>query len=149
MVACRPVLTGDDLMTSKSKMANATGAKHLVAGAKSNASKATSVAEPAAPGDVKRAGTKAAVVIGLLSRAGGASIDDLITAAGWLPHTTRAALTGLRKRVCRIERRDGPDSKGSLYSIKPVPPAMETRTSLPPAKGAKATGTTRSSAVGR
>ena len=33
----------------------------------------------------------------LLSRPQGASIDDLVSATGWLPHTTRAALTRLRK----------------------------------------------------
>jgi len=37
-------------------------------------------------------------VIEMLSRSGGASLADLIAATGWLPHTTRAALTGLRKR---------------------------------------------------
>lgn len=29
---------------------------------------------------------------------GGASLDELAGATGWLPHTTRAALTGLRKK---------------------------------------------------
>ena len=28
----------------------------------------------------------------------GATLEELIAATGWLPHTTRAALTGLRKR---------------------------------------------------
>ena len=28
----------------------------------------------------------------------GATLADLIEATGWLPHTTRAALTGLRKK---------------------------------------------------
>lgn len=45
-----------------------------------------------------RAGSKQALVISLLSRAKGASLDHLIEATGWLPHTTRAALTGLRRR---------------------------------------------------
>lgn len=44
------------------------------------------------------------VVIGLLLRNDGASLDELITATGWLPHTTRAALTGLRKKGHGIER---------------------------------------------
>jgi len=43
-------------------------------------------------------GTKRALVISLLSRPEGAGIDELIEATGWLPHTTRAALTGLRQR---------------------------------------------------
>ena len=41
-------------------------------------------------------GTKKARVLSLLSRPEGATIDDLLSAPGWLPHTTRAALTGLR-----------------------------------------------------
>jgi Protein of unknown function (DUF3489) len=44
-----------------------------------------------------REGTKKALVLSLLSRPEGATIDDLLSATGWLPHTTRAALTGLRK----------------------------------------------------
>ena len=41
----------------------------------------------------------------MLSRKNGVTIDELIAATGWLPHTTRAALTGLRKRGHTIERR--------------------------------------------
>jgi len=66
---------------------------------------------PAAP-----AGSKQALIIALLSRAEGATLDQLIAATGWLPHTTRAALTGLRKKGCAIERAKGEDGK-SLYRI--------------------------------
>jgi hypothetical protein len=52
-----------------------------------------------------RQGSKLASVIALLARAHGASLDELIAATGWLPHTTRAALTGLRKRGYAVERR--------------------------------------------
>ena len=51
-----------------------------------------------------RAGSKLAQVIDLLRRADGASIVDLTEATGWLPHTTRAALTGLRKRGYAVVR---------------------------------------------
>jgi len=34
----------------------------------------------------------------MLSRKSGATLEALVDATGWLPHTTRAALTGLRKR---------------------------------------------------
>jgi hypothetical protein len=48
-------------------------------------------------------------VIALLQRADGASLDEMVTAAGWLPDTTRAALTGLKKKGHAIssEKRDG------------------------------------------
>lgn len=55
---------------------------------------------PTAP----RKGSKLADVIGLLLREKGATIDELIAATNWLPHTTCAALTGLRRRGYGIER---------------------------------------------
>ena len=36
-------------------------------------------------------------IIGLLQRKQGASLAELVAATGWLPHTTRAALTRLRQ----------------------------------------------------
>ena len=51
-----------------------------------------------------RAGSKIALVIKLLSAARGATLDALVKATDWLPHTTRAALTGLRKRGYEIEK---------------------------------------------
>ncbi len=67
---------------------------------------------------VPRAGTKIAEIIGLLTRGGGATIDELVSAMGWLPHTIRAALTGLRKRgyVLFLDRSDR--TRGSTYRIE-------------------------------
>jgi hypothetical protein len=48
--------------------------------------------------------TKSALVISLLQREEGATLAELIAATGWLPHTTRAALTGLRRKGYSIER---------------------------------------------
>lgn len=58
---------------------------------------------------VLRPGSKQALLVKLLSRKGGASLDELTAATNWLPHTTRAALTGLRKRGIGVvrERIDG------------------------------------------
>ena len=42
--------------------------------------------------------TKAALVLSLLQRDEGATLAELVQATGWLPHTTRAALTGIRKK---------------------------------------------------
>lgn len=42
--------------------------------------------------------TKTDLVRELLSRSEGATLDQLVTATGWLPHTARAALTGLKKK---------------------------------------------------
>jgi hypothetical protein len=62
--------------------------------------KSTKSASAAGP----RAGSKLAQVIKLLSAARGATLDALVKATDWLPHTTRAALTGLRKRGYEIEK---------------------------------------------
>jgi hypothetical protein len=45
-----------------------------------------------------REGSKLASVIALLRRSEGATILALTEVTGWLPHTTRAAITGVRKR---------------------------------------------------
>jgi Protein of unknown function (DUF3489) len=45
-----------------------------------------------------REGSKLASLIALLRRSEGATIGVLTKATGWLPHTTRAAITGVRKR---------------------------------------------------
>ena len=54
-------------------------------------------------------GTKSAAFTALLQCKEGATLPELIAATGWLPHTTRAALTGLRKKGHVIEKskRDG------------------------------------------
>ena len=48
--------------------------------------------------------TKLATIVILVGRKSGASISALTKATGWQPHTTRAALTRLRKRGYRIAR---------------------------------------------
>ena len=45
-----------------------------------------------------KATTKTAAVLGLLTRPEGATLEQMVAATGWLPHTTRAALTGLKKK---------------------------------------------------
>lgn len=49
--------------------------------------------------------TKQAMLLDLLRRDIGASLDEMAAATGWLPHTTRAALTSLRKKGIVIEKR--------------------------------------------
>ncbi len=67
------------------------------------------------PVSTPRAGSKQALVIKMLSGKSGGTLDALIEATGWLPHTTRAALTGLRKRGFSIERLREKDA--SVYRI--------------------------------
>lgn len=48
--------------------------------------------------------TKIGKVIAMLRREKGATLDEMVKATGWLPHSTRAALTGLKKKGHTIER---------------------------------------------
>jgi hypothetical protein len=59
--------------------------------------------------------SKIGMVADLLRRKGGATLAELVAATGWLPHTTRAALTGLRKKGHGIER--GIRNGVTTYSI--------------------------------
>jgi len=45
-----------------------------------------------------RPGGKLGVLLDAVSRPQGATLEDLAAASGWLPHTTRAAITRLRQR---------------------------------------------------
>jgi hypothetical protein len=59
--------------------------------------------------------TKSAAVLALLQREQGATLAELIQATGWLPHTTRAALTGLRKKGHSITR--GKRGDATCYTL--------------------------------
>ena len=56
-----------------------------------------------------KSSTKAAIILDLLRRSEGATLDQLVTATGWLPHTTRAALTGIKRKghLLSSEKMDG------------------------------------------
>lgn len=65
--------------------------------------------EATAPATVPKAPSKQQQVAALLVRDEGATLDQMIAATGWLPHTTRAALTGLKKKgyVISSDKVDG------------------------------------------
>lgn len=67
----------------------------------------TDAAAPASP--LPRRGSKAAMVVRLLSRLRGASLEEVMAATSWQPHSTRAFLTGLRKRGVAVLRESRPD----------------------------------------
>ncbi len=54
--------------------------------------------------------TKIETILKLLRRPSGATIAQMQKATGWLAHSVRAALTGLRKKGHNVER--GKDAKG-------------------------------------
>jgi hypothetical protein len=68
-------------------------------------------------------------LIDLLRRADGATIVDLTQATGWLAHTTRAAITGLRKRGYAVTR-ERSEAGESVYRISGAPDGSEDRVAV-------------------
>jgi Protein of unknown function (DUF3489) len=91
----------------------------------SEASQQAAEADKAPP----REGSKLASVIALLRRSEGATIDVLTKATGWLPHTTRAAITGVRKRGYSVILDRGGEG-ASVYRLSD-PQESEATTSAP------------------
>jgi hypothetical protein len=56
---------------------------------------------------IHRAGSKLMTVVDLLRREEGVSLGEITSLTNWLPHSARAALTGLRKKGHHIERFTG------------------------------------------
>ena len=107
---------GQEQRTTKRRSKGRIHAAAVVAGA--------SAAEPAQ--SPPRPGTKQALIVSLLAREAGASLDELVSATRWLPHTTRAALTRLRRSGYVIVR--SKDEAGrTRYRIEAARPASRSR----------------------
>lgn len=92
--------------------------EHLPAVRTAGSSDDIQIEAAAATARAPRAGSKLGSVLDMLSAGAGATIGELMAATGWLEHSTRAALTGLRRRgyglsLTRRER-DG----ASVYRIE-------------------------------
>ena len=72
--------------------------------------------------------TKQSVMLDILGREGGASLTAIVEATYWLPHTARAALTGLRKKGHTIERFRSDDE--TRYRILSVPSVASIDTTI-------------------
>ena len=70
------------------------------------------------------ASAKRAQLISLLERPEGASVAEVGQRLGWLPHTVRAAITGLRKAGREVTRSQDANDE-SVYRLAPVKPAGE------------------------
>jgi hypothetical protein len=69
--------------------------------------------------DLPRASTKRAMLVGMLERAKGASVAEIGQRLGWLPHTVRAAITGLRHAGREVTRSKN-ESGQTVYRLAPV-----------------------------
>jgi hypothetical protein len=80
--------------------------------------------EGASGADRPRGSTKRAKLITMLERAEGASVAEIGQHLGWLPHTVRAAITGLRHTDREVTR--SKDAAGqSVYRLAPVETARD------------------------
>jgi uncharacterized protein DUF3489 len=70
------------------------------------------------------ASTKRAQLIGMLERPEGASVAEIGQRLGWLPHTVRAAITGLRKAGREVMRSNDSNDR-SVYRLVTVKTAGE------------------------
>lgn len=85
-----------------------TGAKRKVS-ASAAKRPAGSHSKAAAPPALAKRPSKQRQLAALVVRYEGATLDQMVAATGWLPHTTRAALTGLKKKgyVISSDKVDG------------------------------------------
>ena len=83
----------------KSSKAEASDANRNVGSQSQAAARAAALKKP----------SKQQQLAALVVRDKGATLDQMIAATGWLPHTTRAALTGLKKKgyVISSDKVDG------------------------------------------
>jgi hypothetical protein len=66
--------------------------------------------------------SKSSLLLTLLGREEGATLDQMVDATGWQPHTTRAALTGFRKKGHAVtsEKVDGVRTYRVAQTVEPV-----------------------------
>lgn len=79
----------------------------------------TRAAQPPAPKrPTPRAGTKQAMLIEMLKRPEGATMEEIVAATGWQPHTARGAMSGaLRKKLGLVVTSEKEEGKGRVYRI--------------------------------
>ncbi len=111
-------------ITSKDKRAS--GRPKVVSDDQANRVKQSSIT-----GRGAKPGSKQAVLVDRLCRPSGAGIADLVKTLGWLPHTVRAAVTGVRKKGFIVTCTKNAQGE-SVY--RATPPATETAKSKSSAK---------------
>ncbi len=65
-----------------------------------------------------RTGTKQEALIAMLRAQGGATIEEIVAATGWLPHTARGAMSGaLKKKLGLTITSEKVEGRGRAYMI--------------------------------
>jgi hypothetical protein len=82
--------------------------------------------EPTTNPALPRADSKLALIIALLVRTEGATVDELVTATGWQKHSVRGAFSGALKKKHKLKlRNDVVDGRGRVYYLD-APVALDT-----------------------
>jgi Protein of unknown function (DUF3489) len=61
--------------------------------------------------------SKQAQVIEMLRRAGGATLEEIVAATGWQPHTARGVIAGALKKKLELEVTAAKEERGRVYRI--------------------------------
>jgi len=76
-------------------------------------------AETAPKARTPREGTKQATLIAMLRAPDGATIDEIVAALGWRPHTVRGAMAGALKKKLGLEvTSEKVEGRGRVYALK-------------------------------
>ena len=112
----KPRLNGSETVYDKPQQARSRS--------KPTAERAALATAAASGGEQPPASTKRSKLIAMLERPEGASVAEIGQQLGWLPHTVRAAMTGLRKAGREVMRsKDASD--GSVYRLVTLKTAGE------------------------
>ena len=114
--APKPSLNGSEMAHDKPQQARSRS--------KPTAEHADRPTASASGGTQPPASTKRAKLIAMLERAEGASVAEIGQRLGWLPHTVRAAITGLRKAGREVTRSKDANDR-SVYRLAAVKTAGE------------------------
>ena len=75
---------------------------------------------PSAPAQ-RRKGTKQETLIEMLRAEGGSTIDEIIEATGWRPHTVRGAMSGaLKKKLGLTITSEKVEGRGRVYKLPTI-----------------------------
>ncbi len=112
----RAIDSGPDGQTDKKPAAKKRQAKKRRGGAAQKPAAAKSKNGQSPP--AVRQGTKQALLIDLLKRKKGATIEDAVKATGWQPHSVRGVISGvLKKRLGLTVTSEAVDGRGRVYRI--------------------------------
>lgn len=82
---------------------------------------ANDAADPAPKTRTPREGTKQARMIEMLRAEAGATIDEIVAATGWQPHTVRGAFAGALKKKLGLEvTSEKVEGRGRVYRLPPA-----------------------------